>query len=83
MKIFIDVREPNEYNQGHVEGALNIPCSSLAKDLSFHNIPLDTELVVYCLSGRRSEIAICALGKLGYAKLTNGINMKTVLAKYL
>jgi rhodanese-related sulfurtransferase/rubrerythrin len=48
----LDVREPEEYEQEHIPGALNLPLSELEQRLE--DIPSDRELVVYCRSGRRS-----------------------------
>jgi rhodanese-related sulfurtransferase/rubrerythrin len=48
----LDVREPEEYEQEHIPGALNLPLSELEERLE--DIPGDRELVVYCRSGRRS-----------------------------
>lgn len=82
-RIFIDVREPFEYKMGHVKGALNIPPAKLmagAKDLD--GVDKDTELVLYCLSGSRSNVAIGLLRGLGYTNLVNGVNKNHVKAKY-
>ena len=81
--IIIDVREPFEFASGHVEGALNIPPAELmagAKQLK--NIPKDSELVLYCLSGSRSNASMHYLRQLGFTNLTNGINKEHVAAKY-
>lgn len=71
----IDVREPNEYAAGHVEGAINIPSASLmAGSPELKNIPKDANLIVYCKTGSRSEIAINIFRELGYSNMKNGIN---------
>ncbi|MFZ2545201.1 MAG: rhodanese-like domain-containing protein [Candidatus Saccharimonadales bacterium] len=83
-RIFIDVREPYEYEQDHVEGALNIPPAELlagAKKLEAFD--KDTELVLYCKSGSRSNVSIQILKGLGYTNLVNGINADQVRNKYL
>lgn len=73
--IFIDVREPEEYATGHLEGALNLPLTELIADSSrFIDIPKDSKLVVYCNSGRRSEIAAKILTNQGYKEVVNGIS---------
>ncbi len=82
-RIFIDVREPQEFAMGHVKGAINIPPSKLmagAKELD--GVPKDTELVLYCLSGSRSNTSMQILKNMGYTKLINGINKSHVNAKY-
>ncbi len=83
-RVIIDVREPLEFRMGHVKGAVNIPPSEMmagAKKLD--GIPKDTELVLYCVSGSRSNASMHYLKQLGYMNLVNGINMAHVKAKYL
>ncbi len=81
-KYFIDVREQHEFNDGHVEGALNFPLSRLTSvpHLLLQEVPLDDELevIVYCKSGSRSSLAISIMKNLGYQKLTNGINRQNI-----
>jgi len=48
----LDVREPEEYDQEHIPGAMNLPLSELEERLE--DVPRGRELVVYCRSGRRS-----------------------------
>lgn len=53
----VDVREPDEFAHGHINGAVNIPLDSLEARLdSLGNVPV----VLYCASGMRSQRA-CAL----------------------
>jgi len=83
-RIIIDVREPYEYQQGHVEGALNIPPAELmtgAKKLD--SVAKDTELVLYCKTGSRSNVSLQILKSLGFTNLKNGINADHVTRKYL
>jgi rhodanese-related sulfurtransferase len=42
----LDVRPPEEYAQGHIRGAINVPVAELKKRL--HHIPADQEVVAYC-----------------------------------
>ena len=82
-RMFIDVREPFEFAMGHIKGAVNIPPSKLmagAKKLD--GVPKDTELVLYCLSGSRSNASIQILKDMGYTNLVNGINKNHVKAAY-
>jgi rhodanese-related sulfurtransferase len=79
----IDVREPQEYSEGHIKGSLNIPPSSLlngAKELD--DLPKDEPIIVYCVSGSRSNASMHILQSLGYTNVTNGINKQQVAAKY-
>ncbi|MDG5789730.1 rhodanese-like domain-containing protein [Evansella sp. AB-P1] len=66
---FLDVREVNEYNEGHIEGMLNIPLSVL--DTEYNEIPKDNTVVIICRSGNRSLQAANILKDLGYSKLIN------------
>ncbi len=82
-RLFIDVRQPEEYQRDHVEGALNIPPSDIMAGASkLNDVPKDTELVLYCLSGARSNASMHYLKQLGFTNLTNGINKDLVRKKY-
>ena len=60
----IDVREPSEYEEGHIPGAVNIPLRTLADNID--KIPTDQPAFVYCASGHRAGMALSALNMLGY-----------------
>lgn len=82
-RIIIDVREPFEYNMGHVEGAINLPPAALmagAKLLA--DTPKDTEIVLYCRSGARSNASMHYLRQMGFTNLVNGINQLHVEKNY-
>ena len=82
-RIFVDVREPFEYASGHVEGALNIPPRAILSGApQLDNVDKDTELVLYCRSGSRSNTAIHLLRNLGFTNLVNGINKEQIQSKY-
>ena len=83
-KLIIDVREPREYAMGHVDGAINIPPADLmngAKQLK--DVPKDTELVLYCVSGSRSRACSMYLMQQGFTNVVNGINKDHVKAKHI
>lgn len=83
-KIVIDVREPYEFETGHVRGAINIPPVKLmsgAKKLD--GVPKSTPIIVYCRTGSRSHVAKIILEKLGYIDVVNGINKDIVNARFL
>lgn len=83
-RIIIDVREPYEYEEGHVEGALNIPPAELmAGAKKLEGVPKDSELILYCKTGSRSNVSIQILSTLGFTKLVNGVNAAQVEKKYL
>lgn len=78
-RIIIDVREPSEFASGHVKGAVNIPPSELLAGAKLlENTPKDAEIIVYCLSGARSNSAINILKSFGFTNLSNGINQRNV-----
>ena len=65
----IDVRNPEEYQGGHLPGAINIPVDNLANEI---REDLDQVIVVYCQSGRRSKAASEILEDLGYQVVLDG-----------
>ena len=64
----VDVRTPEEYAAGHIDGAINIPVQQLAARVS-ELAPKDKELVLYCRSGNRSKTAARILEGAGYTKV--------------
>lgn len=77
--LIIDVRTPEEFKQGHIASAINIPLQILSDSLGSKNIKKDTKIVLYCQSGVRSKKAAEILDKLGYANVhtMGGINSWT------
>ena len=67
--IILDVRRPDEYAEGHIPGAINLPNESIgANDIP--ELPDKAQLIlVYCRSGRRSKEASEKLVKLGYTNI--------------
>jgi len=53
----LDVRSVEEYQEGHIKGAVNISHSTLADNLAQLAKSKDTMVIVYCRSGRRAGIA--------------------------
>ena len=67
--IIIDARTQEEYDQGHIPGAIMIPEYEIA-DRAENELPDKDQLIlVYCRSGRRSKIAAEELVKLGYTNV--------------
>ena len=64
----VDVRNPQEYAQGHIPGSINIPLPALDKAPSIIENK-EAEVFVYCLSGGRSRQASAMLRHMGYEKV--------------
>jgi phage shock protein E len=65
----LDVRTPEEFAAGHVPGAVNVPHDQLASRLA--EVPRDKDVVVYCRTGRRSQIATDLLAANGYKRVAH------------
>ena len=75
--IVLDVREQDEYDAGHIPGAVLLPVGTITKDTAAAVIPeLDSVVLVYCRSGNRSKTASRTLADLGYSNVYEfgGIN---------
>jgi phage shock protein E len=67
--VLVDVREPGEWKEGHVEGAISLPLSSLKKDDTSaleQQLPKDKIVYTHCVMGVRALKAAKILEKLGY-----------------
>ena len=75
--IILDVREQDEYDSGHIPGAVLLPVGTIDEETAAEVIPeKDSTVLVYCRSGNRSKTASSALAELGYTNLYEfgGIN---------
>ena len=75
--IILDVREQDEYDSGHIPGAVLLPVGSINEDTAAEVIPeTDSTVLVYCRSGNRSKTASSTLAGLGYTNIYEfgGIN---------
>lgn len=75
--VILDVREQEEYDSGHIPGAVLLPVGTIDEDTAAEVIPeKDATLLVYCRSGNRSRTAASALAELGYTNIYEfgGIN---------
>jgi rhodanese-related sulfurtransferase len=68
--VFLDVREPNEWNLGHVPGALHIPRGQL-EGKAEGILDRDKNIVVYCAGGSRSALAADTLQQMGYQHVSS------------
>ena len=67
--IILDTREQDEFDDGHIPGAILIPYTEI-EERSEEMLPdKDAQILVYCRSGRRSKIASESLAKLGYTNI--------------
>lgn len=69
--VLIDVRTPEEYASGHLQGALLLPVDRIAQDIAKQVPDKHMPIRLYCRSGRRSALALEALQQLGYTRLQN------------
>lgn len=65
----VDVREPGEFEAGHLNGAHNVPLSQLRERMD--EIPRDVPVYLHCRSSQRSYYAICCLQGNGYDNVVN------------
>lgn len=76
-QLIIDTREPYEYEQSHVEGAVNVsPAEFLSGVMpeAFEGVPKDTPIIMYCVTGHRANTCSMILYQYGFTDITNGTN---------
>lgn len=69
--VLIDVRDPNEFDEGHIPGAVNIPVDVFASRSG--QLDKEKKIIVYCNSGGRSYMAYRKLMKLSYKDIYQAI----------
>lgn len=69
--LWLDVRTPEEYQQGHVQKAKNIPHNKIVDGSVSINAKKDAVIYVYCKSGNRANKAKNALNKQGFTNVKN------------
>ena len=67
--IILDTREQDEFDEGHIPGAILIPYTEIENKAEEMISYKDKLILVYCRSGRRSKIAAESLSKLGYTNV--------------
>ncbi len=67
--VLLDVRAKNEFEDSHIEGAINIPVADLRERYSELNA--EDEIIVICSSGNRSSLGVSILGQHGFKNLHN------------
>ena len=68
--VLLDVREPNEWNLGHLPDAIHIPRGILESSIE-PRVARDKRVVIYCASGNRSALAAETLQQMGYADVAS------------
>lgn len=66
--LLVDVREPSEFNSGHIPGAINIPLRTLTQNLD--KIPQNRPVILYCTTGYRTAMGVMSLEMLGYRNVS-------------
>ena len=74
--LIIDVRSPEEYAEGHINFAINMPLDTFKDHLSEISDWKDKNIIVYCNSGKMSEEAADILISNGFTKVYNGEGIK-------
>jgi rhodanese-related sulfurtransferase len=67
--LLIDVRAEQEFKEGRIDGAINVPLSRIRDQLD--QVPTDRPVVVYCTSGYRSAIAASVLRREQASEVTD------------
>ena len=73
----IDVRSIQEYNEGHLQNALNIPVYDIERDIKYSVQNKNEIIILYCQSDKRSKKAKKILEKMGFVNvyyLKNGMD---------
>ena len=68
--VFLDVREPNEWNLGRLPNAIHIPRGQLESNIEMR-VDRDQPIVVYCARGNRSALAADTLQQMGYTNVAS------------
>jgi sulfur-carrier protein adenylyltransferase/sulfurtransferase len=71
LPFLLDVRELDEWQEGHLPGAYHIPRGNLESRIEALVPDKDLEIVIYCASGARSVFAAKSLGELGYSSVSS------------
>ena len=83
--VYVDVRTPEEFSEGAVDGSINLPVDQLAPNLE--GLPADksTPIITFCAHGRRGGIAADFFKAQGYTTVINGVawhSVKAAVADY-
>lgn len=79
--LIIDTREPSEFARSHVEGAINISSMEFMSGEvpeALSGVSKDQPILLYCMTGQRSNTCSMFLQQLGFTNITNGISENRV-----
>ena len=68
--VYLDVREPNEWNLGHLPNAMFIPRGNLESNIEAR-VGREETVVIYCARGNRSALAADTLQQMGYENVSS------------
>ncbi|MFN2397900.1 MAG: rhodanese-like domain-containing protein [Gemmatimonadaceae bacterium] len=68
--VYLDVREPHEWNLFHVPGAVHLPLASLQNKVA-EVVARESRVVIYCARGNRSALAADSMQELGYTDVVS------------
>ncbi len=69
--VVLDVRTPEEFAAGHVPGAVNVPYDQVEARLAELSGAKNQDVVLYCRSGRRAQVAAGVLAQAGFTRLSH------------
>ena len=69
--ILLDVRSPEEYASGYLQGALNIPHDRIEAEIAAVAPDKSAQVILYCRSGRRANTALKTMRAKGYTNVSN------------
>lgn len=69
--LLLDVRSPEEFADGHISNALNVPHTEVSTVVPRVEPDKSREIVLYCASGRRAAFAQAQLKQIGYQRVSN------------
>lgn len=69
--VLLDVRSPQEYREGHLSNAINIPLYDIKQKIEKEIPNKETALIIYCQTGNRSKTAADICSKKGYQNIYN------------
>ena len=74
----IDVRTPEEFATGHIDGAVNIPHEQIGQGIqSVKGLSKESPILLYCRTGRRSAVARATLEQQGFKQILDGGSLES------